>query len=108
MGIISVAYIQQALGSLLNSINNGQGNVDSITQSIRDIFSMSTKSLDLLRYSITCSGGTSTRRYPPFDQKESSSTGFRLITMKDIQNKIVCLPLITDGVFGKELEGKLK
>ena len=48
MGIISVTYIQQDLGSLLNSIDNRQGNMDSITQTIRDIFFMSTKSLDLL------------------------------------------------------------
>ena len=44
MGIIAVAYIQQAQGSLLNSSNNGKGNMDSITQSMRNIFSMSTKS----------------------------------------------------------------
>ena len=36
------------LSSLLNSRNNGQGNMDIITQSFRDISSMSTKSLDQL------------------------------------------------------------
>ena len=48
MGIISVAYNQQTLSSLLNSLNNGQGKMDIITQSLRDISSMSTKSFDQL------------------------------------------------------------
>ena len=31
-----------------------------------------------------------------------------LITLRVIQNKIVCLTLTADGVFGKKLEEKLK
>ena len=73
--------------------------MDSITQSIRDIFSMSTKSLDLL-------GRPGAIHHLIRRKKAAQNSG--LITLKDIQNKIVCLPLTTDGVFGKELEVKLK
>ena len=72
--------------------------MDSITQSIRDIFSMSTKSLDLL-------GRPGAIHH--LIRRKAAAQDFGLITLKDIQNKIVCLPLTTDGVLGKELEEKL-
>ena len=46
MGIITTAYIQQALGTLLQSLCDKEVNLDRTIQSIRDIFAMSTKSLD--------------------------------------------------------------
>ena len=101
MGIISVAYIQQALATLLNSINNGQGNMDSFTQSIRDSFSMSTKSLDQL-------GRTGAFLY--WIRRKAAKQDSVLNTLKDNQIKIVCLHVLltTDEVFGKKLEEKLK
>ena len=60
---------------------------------------MSTKSLDLL-------GRPGAIHH--LIRRKAAAQDFGLITLKDIQNKIVCLPLTTDGVFGKELEEKLK
>ena len=45
-GLIPVAYMQQALGTLLNNLQSEKLNIDSTVQSVRDIFAMSTKALD--------------------------------------------------------------
>ena len=44
--VISVCYLQQALGSLLNSMQSKDFIIDSAIQSVRYILSMSTKALD--------------------------------------------------------------
>ena len=93
MEIIFVAYIQQALCLLLNSINNGQGNMDSITNSLRDIFSMATKSLDQLGR---------TGAFHHLIGRKATAQDSDLITLKDIHNKIVCLPLYGRRSFWKE------
>ena len=46
MGLISVAYIQQALGLLLTNLKSNVTNIDSAVQTVRDIYDMSTKTLD--------------------------------------------------------------
>ena len=46
MGIIITLYIQQALASLLQQLNQECSNLDSMTQTVRDSFSMSSKVLD--------------------------------------------------------------
>ena len=46
LGIISLCYIQQALGLLLANLMKDSPNWDEIVQNVRDIFVMSTKSLD--------------------------------------------------------------
>ena len=46
MGIIPVCYTQLALGRLLNNLRGKSPNLDEAVQNVRDIFTMSTKSLD--------------------------------------------------------------
>lgn len=96
MGIIAIAYMQQALGTLLNSISSQD--VDTV-QSIKDIFCMSTKALDQM-------GRTGALHHLIRRKAAAQDTG--LVTLKDIHSKIISLPLTNDGVFGKKLEEKLK
>ena len=46
MGIISLSYAQQALGLLLTNLKKDSPNLDLAVQNVRDIFAISTKSLD--------------------------------------------------------------
>lgn len=46
MGIIAAAYTQQALGTLLETLQQKDVNLDKSVQLVRDIFAMSTKTLD--------------------------------------------------------------
>ena len=46
MGIISLCYAQQALGLLLTNLKKDSPNLDQAVQNVRDIFAISTKSLD--------------------------------------------------------------
>ena len=96
MGLISVAYIQQDLYSLLNSINYDQGNMDSITQSLRDTFFNGNKIVRPSR---------STGAFHHLIGRKAAAKDSGLITLKDILNKLVYLPLTA---FEKTLEEKLK
>ncbi|KAK3093551.1 hypothetical protein FSP39_017216 [Pinctada imbricata] len=99
MGIISVTYIQQALGLLLNNLKSTNSNLDSAIQSVRDIFEMSTKTLDQV-------GRTGAFHHLIRRKAAIADTG--LHSVKDVQAKIQNLPLSGDGVFGTGLEEKLK
>ena len=99
MGIISVAYMQQALGLLLKNLKSDTPNVDSAVQSVRDIFDMSTKTLDQV-------GRTGAFHHVVRRKAAVSDTGLNAV--KDIQSKIQGLPLSAEGVFGPGLEEKLK
>ena len=48
MGIISLCYSQQAMGLLLKNLKSESPNLDEGIQNVRDLFAMSTKSLDQL------------------------------------------------------------
>ena len=99
LGILSVCYIQQALGSLLNKLQSKEVNIDSTVQSVRDIFAMSTKALDQV-------GRTGAFHHIIRRKAAVSDTG--LNNLKDVQAKVLYLPLRGDGVFGKGLEENLK
>ena len=99
MGIISVAYMQQALGLLLKNLKSDTPNIDSAVQSVRDIFNMSTKTLDQI-------GRTGAFHHVVRRKAAVSDTGLNAV--KDIQSKIQGLPLTGEGVFGPGLEEKLK
>ena len=99
LGIISMCYIQQALGSLLNKLQSKEVNIDSTVQSVRDIFAMSTKALDQV-------GRTGAFHHIIRRKAAVSDTG--LNNLKDVQAKVLYLPLTGDGVFGKGLEENLK
>ncbi|XP_078318693.1 uncharacterized protein LOC144620787 [Crassostrea virginica] len=96
MGIISLSYMQQALGILLSSISCQDAET---VQAIKDIFSMSVKALDQM-------GRTGAFHHLIRRKTAAQDTG--LYTLKDVHSKIICLPLSDDGVFGKKLEEKLK
>ena len=99
MGIIAMAYMQQGLGSLMSDLQSKESNIDRCIQTVRDIFNMSTKALDQV--------GRSGAFFHIICRKAAiSDTG--LNTLKDVQSKVLFLPLSGDGVFGKGLEDRLK
>ena len=89
--------MQQALGTLLNKLQLENPNVDSAIQSVRDIFAMSAKALDQVGRA-----GAFHHIIP----RKAADTG--LNNLKDVQAKVLYLPLTGDGVFGKGLEENLK
>lgn len=76
MGIIAIANMQQALGTLLNSISSQDIDTE---QSIKDIFSMSTKPIDQM-------GRTGALHHLISRKAAARDTG--LVTLKDIHSKI--------------------
>jgi hypothetical protein len=98
MGIISVLYLQNALASLSSSIKSDNTNPD-ILQSVNDIFAISMKSLDQF-------GRTGAFNHMIRRKAAASESG--LNTLKDIQAKVLYLPLTAEGVFGEGLEDKLE
>lgn len=99
MGIIINLYIQQALSSLLEKLTQKSPNLDAAIQCVRDIFAMSTKSLD--QFSRTGAFHHLVRRRAALDD-----TG--LHDLKDLKQQMWNLPLAHEGVFGPGLENKLK
>ena len=91
--------MQQALGTLLNKLQLENLNVDSAIQSVRDIFAMSAKALDQV-------GSAGAFHHIIRRKAAVSDTG--LNNLKDVQAKVLYLPLTGDGVFGKGLEENLK
>lgn len=99
MGIISVSYMQQALGTLLNKLKEKDVKVDDSIQTVRDIFSMSTKALDQVGR---------TGAFHHMIRRKAAVTESGLNNIKDVQEKILYLPLAGDGVFGSALSSQLK
>lgn len=91
--------MQQALGSLLNKMQSKDTNIDSAIQSIRDTFAMSTKFLD----QVGRSGA-----FHHIIRRKAAASDSGLNSLKDVQAKVLYLPLTGDGVFGKGLEDSLK
>ena len=94
-----VCFIQKALGTLLNKMQSKDFNTDSAIQSVRDIFAMSTKALDQV-------GRSGALHHIAQRKAAASDTG--LNNLKDVQAKVLYLPLTGDGVFGTGLEESLK
>lgn len=99
MNILAIAYLQQGLGSLLGVLQDRNVNIDKAVQTVRDLFSMSNKALDQ-------SGRTGA--YHQMIRRKAAITDTGLNTLKDVQSKVLHLPLTHDGVFGKGLESVLK
>ena len=99
MGIVSSAYIQQALGSLLQSLTSGQVNVDRTIQSVRDIFAMSTTSLD----QVARAGA-----FHHLIRRKAALEDTGLSDIKELKQPLVSLPLTNSGVFGDVFEQTLK
>ncbi|CAG2257755.1 unnamed protein product [Mytilus edulis] len=98
MGIISVLYMQQTLGTLLERVEN-ENVSDETCQMVKDLFAISTKSLDQVGR---------TGAFNHMIRRKAAATESGLNNLKDIQAKVLYLPLSNEGVFGKGLEDKLE
>lgn len=99
MGIVINLYMQQALSMLLHNLTQKSPNLDSAIQCVRDIFAMSTKSLD----QVSRSGA-----FHHLIRRRTAMEDTGLHELKDIKTQIWNLPLSNDGVFGSGLEKTLK
>ena len=91
--------MQQALSMLLNNLTQTNPNLDSAVQCVRDIFAMSTKSLD----QVARSGA-----FHHLTRRRTALEDTSLHELKDIKKQIWNLPLSSEGVFGSGLEKTLK
>ncbi|CAC5408397.1 unnamed protein product [Mytilus coruscus] len=98
MGIISVLYMQQTLGTLLERVEN-ENVSDETCQMVKDLFAISTKSLDQVGR---------TGAFNHMIRRKAAATESGLNNLKDIQAKVLYLPLSNEGVFGKGLEDKFE
>lgn len=99
MGIISICYTQQALGNLLNNLKSSSPNLDEAVQNGRDIFAMSTKSLDQM---------SRTGAFHHLNRRKATIADTGLHEFKDLQKTAITSPLSGEGIFGPEFEKKLK
>ena len=99
MGIIITLYIQQALASLLQQLNQESPNLDSMTQTVRDSFAMSSKVLDQIGR---------TGAFHHFIRRKATINDMGLDSIKDVARHADSLPLTGDGVLGIDFENKLK
>lgn len=99
LGIISLCYTQQALGLLLSNLKKDTPNLDEAVQNVRDIFAMSTKSLD----QVARAGA-----FHHLIRRKATVADTGLHEYKDLQKTALTAPLSGEGVFGPEFEKKLK
>lgn len=99
MSIIAIAYMQQGLGSLLKTLQEKDVNIDRAVQNVKDLFDMSNKALDQ-----TGRSGL----FHHMVRRKAAISDSGLATLKDIQSKVMLLPLSGEGVFGPALQDKLK
>lgn len=99
MGIVSLCYTQQALGLLLNNLSSKSPNLDEAVQNVRDIFAMSTKSLDQM---------SRTGAFHHLIRRKATIADSGLHEFKDLQKTALTSPLSGEGIFGTEFEKKLK
>lgn len=99
MGIISVCYAQQALSLLLNNLKGSAPNLDEAVQNVRDIFAISTKSLDQFARA---------GAFHHLVRRKATVADTGLHEFKDLQKAALTSPLSGDGIFGEEFEKKLK
>ena len=99
MGIIIPLYEQRALPSLLQELREENPNLDSETQTVRDIFAMSSKVLNHLGR---------TGAYNHFIRRKATIMDKGVDSIKDVAKYADSLPLTGDGVLGKDFENKLK
>lgn len=99
MGIVSLCYAQQALGLLLTNLKSASPNLDEAVQNVRDIFAISTKSLDQM-----CRSGA----FHQLIRRKATVADTGLHDFKDLQKSALTSPLSGEGIFGSEFEKKLK
>ncbi|CAG2233974.1 unnamed protein product [Mytilus edulis] len=99
MGLIITAYMQQALGSLMEKLNDSEPNIDLLVQMVKDIFAMSVKSMDQT---------ARTGAFHHLIRRKATLLDTGLYAIIELNDKFVSLKLSGDGVLGKEFEEKLK
>ena len=99
MGIISLCYSQQAMGLLLKNLKSESPNLDEAIQNVRDLFAMSTKSLDQL---------SRTGAFLYFVRRKATVADNGLHEFKDLQKVALTAPLSGEGIFGPDFEKNLK
>ncbi|XP_071165603.1 uncharacterized protein [Mytilus edulis] len=98
MGIVMHMYMQQGLGALMQTLQSDNVDSDKAIQQVRDVFAMSTKSLDQV-------GRTGTFHHIVRRQVAMTDTGlYEIDEARDLSD----LPLSADGVFGSDFEKFLK
>ena len=95
MGIVSSSYMQQAVGTLLHK----EVNIDRAVQQVRDIFAMSTKSVD----QVARAGA-----FHHLIRRKLVMEDTGLNDIKELKNSLISLPLSSSGVFGDKFEQTLK
>ncbi|CAC5425118.1 unnamed protein product [Mytilus coruscus] len=98
MGIVMYMYMQQGMGALMQTLQSDNVDSDKAIQQVRDVFAISTKSLDQV-------GRTGTFHHILRRQVAMNDTGlYEIDEAKDLYD----LPLSADGVFGSDFEKFLK
>ncbi|XP_071123854.1 uncharacterized protein [Mytilus edulis] len=99
MGLITTCYLQQASGNLLDNLTSDSPNLDSAIQNVKDIFALSTKSLDQT---------ARTGAFHHMIRRRATMYDTGLNQLRDYANTIVTLPLTADGIFGSQYDTKMK
>jgi hypothetical protein len=99
MGLVINIYMQQALSNLLLILQDKKLNIDSAIQCVRDIFAMSTKSLDQT---------ARTGAFHHLIRRRAAMADTGLQDVRDLKDHLFKLPFSHEGVFGSGLEQKLK
>ena len=99
MGIVIILYIQQALAALLSELGSENTNLDRATQTVRDVFAISTKVLDQLGR---------TGAYDHYIRRKATMVDIGLDTVKDVAKHADYLPLTGDGVLERSLRPSLR
>ena len=99
MVIIVTLYIQQALASILEQLNLDSPNLDSMTQTVRNSFAMSSKGFDQIGR---------TGAFHHFISQKATINNMGLDNIKDVARHVDSLPLMGDGVLGIDSKSKLR
>ena len=99
MGLISDCYSQQALGLLLKNLKSESPNLDKAVQNVRDLFAISTKTLDQFARA---------EAFMHLMRRKVIVADTELHDFKDLQKAALTSPLSGEGIFGPDFEKKLK
>ena len=90
MGIISLCYSLQAMALLLKNLKSESPNLDESVQNVRDLFAMSTKSLDQL---------SRTGAFFHLVRRKATVADTGLHEFKDLQKAALTAQLSCEGIF---------
>lgn len=99
MGLIITAYMQQALGSLMEKLNESEPNVDLVIQMVKDIFAMSVKSMDQIGR---------TGAFHHLIRRKATVVDTGLDSVSELADKVMTLKLSSEGILGSDFEETLQ